>query len=75
MALTAQQRKRLPDRAFAYPAQRKYPVPTKAQAAKAGISEPQRQQTLNSAKSYAARRDTMGTSRHVNSVVRKRRSR
>jgi len=42
VALTAQQRRKLPDSAFALPSQRKYPVPTRAQARKAGISERQR---------------------------------
>jgi hypothetical protein len=42
MALTAAQRRALPDSAFALPSRRKYPVPTKAQARKAGISETQR---------------------------------
>jgi hypothetical protein len=42
MALTAKQRKALPASAFALPSKRAYPVPTKAQARKAGISETQR---------------------------------
>ena len=36
------QRDKLPDSAFVYPKKRKYPVPTKKQAEKAGISERQR---------------------------------
>jgi len=42
MALTAKQRNALPDSAFVYRRSRMYPVPTKAQARKAGISERQR---------------------------------
>lgn len=40
MALTATQRRRLPRSAFAIPSRRAYPIPTKAQARRAGISEP-----------------------------------
>jgi hypothetical protein len=72
MALSARQRSKLPPSAFAYPAQRKYPVPTKRQAAKAGISEAQRQRIHNAAKSYAGRRDTTGSLRHVAKVVGRR---
>jgi len=42
MALTAKQRNALPNSAFAIPSKRAYPMPTKAQARKAGISETQR---------------------------------
>ena len=42
MALTAAQRRALPDSAFALPSKRAYPVPTQAQARKAGITETQR---------------------------------
>ena len=42
MALTTRQRNALPNSAFALPSKRAYPVPTKAQARKAGISEAQR---------------------------------
>jgi hypothetical protein len=42
MALTAKQRKALPASAFALPSKRAYPVPTKAQAKRAGIGERQR---------------------------------
>jgi hypothetical protein len=69
MALTTKQRNRLPDSAFAYPSQRKYPIPTKAQARKAGISEAQRQRTLNNAKSRAAQRQTSGSYGHVAAKV------
>jgi hypothetical protein len=65
MALTAKQRNKLPPSAFAYPSTKKYPVPTKKQAAKAGISEQQRQRLLNNAKSRAAQKKTMGSLRTV----------
>jgi hypothetical protein len=72
MALTAKQRSKLPPSAFVYPSKRAYPVPTKAQAKKAGISERQRIATGRAAKSYAARGDTMGTKGKVNAVVHRR---
>jgi hypothetical protein len=72
MALTAARRARLPASAFAYPSQRKYPVPTKMQAAKAGISERQRLGLHRNALSRAAQPQTMGTLAHVRSVVAKR---
>jgi hypothetical protein len=75
MALTSAQRKRLPDSAFAYPKQRKYPIPTKNQARKAGISETQRQSMMGAAKAYSKRTTTMGTRGHIDSVIAKRRSR
>jgi hypothetical protein len=65
MALTAAQRRKLPNSAFAYPKQRKYPTPTKAQARRAGISEAQRVRTHRNALSRAAQRNTMGSARHV----------
>lgn len=72
MALSARQRNALPNSAFAYPAQRKYPVPTKAQARKAGISERQRIGLHRNALSRAAQSNTMGSTRHVRGVVGKR---
>jgi hypothetical protein len=72
MALTARQRAKLPRSAFAYPAKRAYPVPTRLQAARAGISESQRQRTLRSALSYSARSGTSGSYRHVSRVVGRR---
>ncbi len=53
MALTAKQRAALPARAFLDPAHRRFPVPTKTQARRAGISETQRVATLRSALSRA----------------------
>jgi len=61
MALTSKQRKKLPDSAFAYPKQRKYPVPTRKQAAKAGISETQRLGLHRNALSRAAQKGTSGS--------------
>jgi len=72
MALTAAQRRRLPNSAFVYPKTRKYPVPTKAQARKAGISEKQRAATHRNALSRAAQRNTSGTTSKVRSVVKSR---
>jgi len=72
MALTAKQRAKLPDSAFAYPASRKYPVPTKAQAKKAGISEMERIKIHRAAKAYVARKTTSGTPAKVNALVHKR---
>jgi hypothetical protein len=72
MALSAQQRNKLPPSAFAYPAKRKYPVPTKSQAAAAGISEAQRLRIHRSALSYAARADTTGSYGHVAKAVKRR---
>ncbi|HTB49583.1 MAG TPA: hypothetical protein VK701_01265 [Solirubrobacteraceae bacterium] len=72
MALTAKQRSKLPNSAFVYRSTRKYPVPTKAQAKKAGISERQRIGLHRNALSRAAQGSTMGTPGRVRSVVRKR---
>jgi len=72
MALTAKQRNRLPASAFAYPSQRKYPVPTRAQARKAGISEKQRLATHRNALSRAAQPGTSGSYRHVARHVNRR---
>jgi hypothetical protein len=65
MALTAKQRNKLPATAFAYPSARKYPVPTKAQAQKAGISETQRLGLHRNALSRAAQGKTSGSYGHV----------
>jgi hypothetical protein len=71
-SLTARQRNALPRSAFVYPASRKYPVPTKAQARRAGISEGQRIAIHRSALSRAGQRKTMGSYGKVAAVVRKR---
>ena len=72
MALTTKQRNALPDNAFAYPKKRKYPVPTKAQAKKAGISEKQRLAIHRNALSRAAQKGTSGAYSTVLKKVRKR---
>jgi len=72
MALTARQRNRLPDSAFAYPRARKYPVPTRAQARRAGIGERQRLGLHRNALSRAAQTRTSGSHRHVRTVVARR---
>lgn len=72
MALSARQRNKLPKSAFAYPAQRKYPVPTKAQAKKAGISEKTRVGLHRNALSRAAQSGTTGSYGHVAKHVRNR---
>ena len=77
MSLTAAQRRKLPRSAFVYsptPARSswKYPVPTRAQAKRAGISEANRLRIARSAMSYAGRRSTSGTSARVGAVVHRR---
>ena len=72
MALTTQQRSALPDKAFAFPKQRKYAVPTKKQAKKAGISEEQRLKLHRDALSRAVQRGTSGTYAKVAKKVQKR---
>ena len=78
MALTTRQRNALPRSAFLYaPADKprsawRYPVPTKAMAQRAGISEAQRQRTAKAAVSYSARSGTIGSKRVVEPVARQR---
>jgi len=72
MALTSRQRNALPNSAFAYPKQRKYPVPTKAQAAKAGISPAQNLRLHANARARAAQSGTSGSKAHVTRVSSKR---
>jgi len=72
MPITAAQRNRLPASAFAYPGARKYPVPTRAQAKRAGISERSRLGLHRAALSYSAQSRTMGSYGKVAAVVRKR---
>ena len=72
MALTSKQRNKLPDSAFAYPKDRKYPVPTKAQAQKAGISEKQRLNIHRNALSRAAQEATTGNTPTVAKKVDQR---
>jgi hypothetical protein len=72
MALTPKQRNKLPPSAFAYPKQRQYPVPTKAQAQKAGISERQRLGLHRNALARAAQSTTKGSYGHVAKHVARR---
>jgi hypothetical protein len=72
MALTPRQRNALPDSAFALPSQRKYPMPTKAQAAKAGISERQRLGAIRNALARGAQSGTAGNYRRMAKVARAR---
>lgn len=72
MGLTARQRNRLPDSAFAYPSRRAYPVPTKGQARAAGISESQRLGLHRNALSRVAQRRTRGSVSTVRALVAKR---
>lgn len=72
MALTAKQRKALPASAFAYPAKRTYPVPTRTQAKKAGISETQRLGLHRNALARAAQKSTSGSYGHVAKHVARR---
>jgi hypothetical protein len=72
MALTPKQRAKLPDSAFAYPSRRAYPVPTKSQAQKAGISETQRLGLHRNALSRASQKGTSGSYLTVAPKVRAR---
>jgi hypothetical protein len=78
VALTTAQRNRLPRRAFLYapkgsPRSRwRYPVPTRAQARAAGISEAQRQRIAKSAVAYSAHRNTIGSRSRVEPIARQR---
>lgn len=72
MALSAKQRAKLPRSAFAYPSARKYPVPTKTQAKKAGISETQRLGLHRNALARAAQAGTAGSYAHVAKHVARR---
>jgi hypothetical protein len=78
MALTAKQRNALPRSAFAYAPKSaprskwRYPVPTAAQAKRAGISAKQNLGLNRNARSRAAQRATMGTKAHVSRISNKR---
>lgn len=71
MALTAKQRNALPPSAFLDPKGRRFPVPTKAQAVKAGIPEAQRVRTLRNALARSAQAQKRGT-KHVSPGMAKR---
>jgi hypothetical protein len=72
--LTTAQRNRLPDSAFAIPSRRAFPIPTKDQARRAGISEAQRQRTLRNAVARAAQPQTGGSVRTIGPKARGRAS-
>jgi hypothetical protein len=79
MAITARQRARLPRSAFALhsgPRSRwAYPLPTKAQARAAGISERGRQRMLRAAAAYSARPTTRGSGPRITAQARSRAAR
>jgi len=78
MPLTTRQRNALPRSAFGHAPKGtprsswKYPMPTKRQAQRAGISEASRQRTLNAAKSYSARRTTASSFARIAPVANRR---
>ena len=74
MAISSKQRAKLPKSAFAYPSARKYPVPTKAQARKAGISERARLGLHRNALARAAQSGTSGSYSRVAKHVARRSS-
>jgi hypothetical protein len=72
MALSTKQRNALPRSAFAIPSRRAYPMPTKAQARAAGISEAQRLRTHRNALSRGAQKATAGSYSKMAKVARTR---
>lgn len=70
MALTTKQRNALPKSAFLDPANRRFPVPTKAQAKAAGISEQQRVRTLRNALARAAQPQARGVKKVTPTMAR-----
>jgi hypothetical protein len=76
--MTARQRRALPRSAFLYAPKSKprsawrYPVPTKGQARKAGISEGQRQRIAKNAVARSAQHQTRGSRRLVEPAARAR---
>lgn len=72
MALTAKQRSALPRSAFAIPSRRAYPIPTKAQARRAGIPEAQRVRTVRNALARSAQPQTSSSYKRIAPVARKR---
>lgn len=71
MALTAKQRNALPPSAFGDPKGRRFPMPTKAQARKAGIPEAQRVRTLRSALSRAGQTQARGVKKVTPTTARR----
>jgi hypothetical protein len=72
MALTAKQRNALPRSAFAIPTRRAYPMPTKAQARKAGIGERQRLGLHRNALARASQSNTGGSYARMGKIARAR---
>lgn len=72
MALTSRQRSKLPPSAFLDPRARRFPVPTQAQAKRAGISEAQRIRTLRSALSRAGQQQARGVKTVTPSMARRK---
>jgi hypothetical protein len=72
MALTTRQRKARPRSAFGDPVNRRFPMPTKAQARKAGISERQRLNTLRNARSRAAQPQARGVKKVTPALVKRK---
>lgn len=72
MALTTKQRNALPSSAFLDPKRRRFPVPTKAQARRAGISETQRVNTLRNALARAAQPQARGAKKVTPAATRRK---
>lgn len=72
MALTTRQRNALPRSAFAIPSRRAYPMPTRAQARSAGISETQRLNLHRNALARASSARTGGSYPKMAAVARAR---
>jgi hypothetical protein len=72
MALTARQRNTLPNSAFAIPSRRAYPMPTKAQAKRAGISEAQRVRLHRNALARSTNTRTAGNYQRIATIARRR---
>lgn len=72
MALTARQRRALPRSAFAVPSRRAYPIPTKAQARKAGIPEAQRIRLGRNALARSTNAATSGSYPRIAKLTRTR---
>lgn len=72
MALTARQRSALPRSAFAIPSRRAYPMPTRAQAKRAGIGERQRLNLHRNALARASSSRNGGSYRRMATVARGR---
>ena len=72
MALTTKQRNALPPSAFLDPKRRRFPAPTKRQAARAGISEAQRVRTLRNALARSAQPQARGAKKVTPAATRRK---